>query len=677
MNNTLQRWCIIFTLLVMYSSGAWAQLTYTSIAGGDWNTGSTWDQGSAPGASDNVIIAAGHTVTLAAPVTIGGTATVAGTLQVNTGGSVALSGGTLTIQNGGTYQHNINSGTIPAAVWNTGSTCLVTGSAAAAPNGTNQNFYHFVWNCPSQSTNLGLSWSGNTIGGNVTVLNTGGAANQLRFASASASMSIAGNVTVNGATAFLTTTGTSSLAITINIGGNLVVSAGSFSLSNSSSSTALVNVTGNVTVASGATLAKSNSGNGSKLVFKGTGAHTLSHAGINGSGLNFEIADGGTVTLGAPLAVNGILTLTNGIINSSATNTLIVTTLSGGGASSYVNGPLTLKSAASVTLQALTFHIGSGASYVPVVLNVTQTAGTTTSFTATALASAPPANALAGTTDKVSHTRCFTVAGSNVASATVQFPYSAADAVTDNASLRIVQGPAAGGGTWLDIGGTGSLPTTGTITSNVITDLSTNTAFTFANASGGTNALPVELTGLTGSMNGRSVLLKWKTATEVNNRGFDVERKPASSSVWETIGFVAGAGTTNSAREYLYADRAMAPAVYAYRLKQIDNDGAFTYSAETRVDAGTAAADFQLLKNYPNPFNPSTTIAFSVPADGMATLKVYNLLGQEVATIFSGMAKAGHFIPAVFNAGGLASGVYVTRLDYNGTSLMQKMLLTK
>jgi hypothetical protein len=86
---------------------------------------------------------------------------------------------------------------------------------------------------------------------------------------------------------------------------------------------------------------------------------------------------------------------------------------------------------------------------------------------------------------------------------------------------------------------------------------------------------------------------------------------------------------------------------------------------------------FVLHQNYPNPFNPTTTIQFSVPQDGYASLKAYNMLGQEVATLFSGIAKAGHYIPATFNASRLASGIYFARLQYNGKSLEQRMLMTK
>jgi pectate lyase len=192
-----------------------------------------------------------------------------------------------------------------------------------------------------------------------------------------------------------------------------------------------------------------------------------------------------------------------------------------------------------------------------------------------------------------------------------------------------------------------------------------------------TGVLPVEMTSFTAILQGTSAILKWTTATEVNNSGFEIQRRAEGSSAWAKVGFVTGAGTSNSPKEYTYQDANLAPGVYVYRIKQIDNDGTFKYSASTQVDAGVAPNKFELLSNYPNPFNPSTEIRFSLPEDGFASLKVYNMLGQEVATLFSGIAKAGHYIPVTFDGSRFASGVYFSRLQYNGKSLVQRMLMTK
>jgi hypothetical protein len=196
---------------------------------------------------------------------------------------------------------------------------------------------------------------------------------------------------------------------------------------------------------------------------------------------------------------------------------------------------------------------------------------------------------------------------------------------------------------------------------------------------GNSGALPVELTSFTAVLQGTSALLKWTTATETHNSGFQIERNVEGSTIWEKVVFVEGAGTSSSPKTYSYEDKNLVPGAYAYRMKQVDNDGTSTiYNpyALPKVDAGVSNT-FTLGSNYPNPFNPTTNIQFSVPQDGYASLKVYNTLGQEVATLFSGMVKTGHYIPATFDASRFASGIYFARLQYNGKCLVQRMLLTK
>ena len=83
---------------------------------------------------------------------------------------------------------------------------------------------------------------------------------------------------------------------------------------------------------------------------------------------------------------------------------------------------------------------------------------------------------------------------------------------------------------------------------------------------------------------------------------------------------------------------------------------------------------FALEQNYPNPFNPSTKINYSVPNSGFVTLKVYNTLGQEVATLFSGQLQTGKYT-ATFDGSKLASGVYIYTLNAGGNSISKKLVL--
>ena len=190
--------------------------------------------------------------------------------------------------------------------------------------------------------------------------------------------------------------------------------------------------------------------------------------------------------------------------------------------------------------------------------------------------------------------------------------------------------------------------------------------------------LPVELTSFAASAFGNSVKLRWSTATELNNKGFAVQRK--IDSQYMEIGFVDGNGTTTDAHEYVFVDNGLESGKYLYRLKQFDYDGTFEFSNEVEVEI-TTPANFSLEQNYPNPFNPSTRINFSLAVESKVSLKLYNLLGQEVAALInSELAEGQHSF--VLNAGNLSSGVYMYQLRANGTdgsvySSSKKMILSK
>ena len=194
--------------------------------------------------------------------------------------------------------------------------------------------------------------------------------------------------------------------------------------------------------------------------------------------------------------------------------------------------------------------------------------------------------------------------------------------------------------------------------------------------------VPVELASLSASANGSIVVLKWTTATELNNKGFEIQRKVLSpqSAVgnfdFESVGFVQGIGTSTHAKEYSYVDAISKYGKYLYRLKQIDFDGKVTYSEEVSVEAGSKPENFVLEQNYPNPFNPTTFIKFSLPQASKINLSVYNSLGELVNVLAFGEYEAGVY-ERVFDASGLASGIYIYILRTDNVVLKQKMVLAK
>jgi hypothetical protein len=187
--------------------------------------------------------------------------------------------------------------------------------------------------------------------------------------------------------------------------------------------------------------------------------------------------------------------------------------------------------------------------------------------------------------------------------------------------------------------------------------------------------VPVELTSFAASVtNLGQVMLNWETATEINNQGFEIERRTETSE-YRTVGFVEGFGTTTEQRSYSYLDQTAEQGVNYYRLKQVDFDGSFEYSDEIEVDV-TGPLTFNLDQNYPNPFNPSTNINFSIPESGNVRLAVYNLVGEEVAILVDGFRPAG-FYEATFNASNLPSGVYLYKLQSANSVQTKKMMLLK
>jgi Concanavalin A-like lectin/glucanases superfamily/Secretion system C-terminal sorting domain len=260
------------------------------------------------------------------------------------------------------------------------------------------------------------------------------------------------------------------------------------------------------------------------------------------------------------------------------------------------------------------------------------------------------------------------VFGTGTPTYTVTYSYDGHPGITDETALKLVYRSNISDLSWTDVVA---------LLDNTVNTLTktgqTGTEYTLATFNA--DPLPVELAFFTATLNGNDVELRWRTETEVNNYGFDVERS-TDKLKWEQLVFVEGHGNSNSSKEYNYIDSDIGESgKYYYRLKQIDNDGTFEFSEPVTVDVGIPD-DYSLSQNYPNPFNPETRIDFALPEKQLISLKIFNILGELVKEIINEEREAGKYT-IKFQSYGLSSGIYIYRLESPRFTAVKKMILLR
>ncbi len=681
---------LLFSIFVLVCQSVWSQTSgdFRSVKSGNWNDSDTWERykgskwvssGSIPTDvnANNIIIQNGHTVTVsdnrtADQITIdaGGQATVSPgitwTIADGTGIDLIISGALINsgvivyesnntnayVVNGATYIHSYNGGTIPTVTWEANSTCLITGITSTLPTGMNQTFGHLTWDCPEQTTSDPLT-SLFTVNGNFTINSTG--ESQLKLAEGTTN--IAKNYSQTGGSIRLAG-GTSA---SLNVGGNFSLSDGTFLMSDGAA-TGTLNVAGNFSH-TGGTITETSTGNGS-IVFNGTKNQDFTGGGTVSNTIYFTINNPAGITLLSSVTFPSALTITNGNITTGS-------------------NALTLGSAASLIGEA------AGKYIIGNVVN-TQTLGTNSSnFSGLGIS-------LDAGTDDIGTVTVTRVSGSNGA-----VTFDGKTGINRNWTITSDNPPTNGrilslswvsdddnnkdltsaqiwkstdvGSSWFKVGSQQDASGTRTVSTSV-------NSFSIFTVSDGANPLPVELSSFSASVIGAAIKLSWRTETEVNNYGFEILRQGHTSTAlsvtdWEKIGFVEGYGNSNSPKDYSFTDARVLSGTYSYRLKQIDIDGQFEYSKTIEVNLG-APNKYELAQNFPNPFNPNTSIKFTLPETGTVKLTVYNMLGQEIATLVNGVKEAGtHIIN--FDAEGLNSGIYMYRIESNGFNEVRKMTLIK
>ena len=556
--------------------------------------------------------------------------------------------GTMSFIADAVYVHARDGGTIPTATWNTGSTCLVTGATGNAPGNANQDFYDFTWNCPNQTANLNVAWSGNTIGGNLKVVNS--ASSHFRLTNSTdylAPVTIAGDAVVESGT--LTATGSSSAATyTVNVLGNVIATGGTLAPSRGSGGNATWNIHGNFSVTN-AELRTSNSA--SRFVLTGSAPQSVTLSNVTfTSAVNMDVDTGATAYMGrSTFAGAGTFEVRSG-------------------ARVFSGHPVGLDS----NLMAATVLLSSEADYGYNGAEA-QVTGALLPDTVNRLI--------------VDNSAGVTLGGN----------------VMVNDSLELVDGT-------LSIGNS-SIVATGVIggspSAYVLTDGSGVLSIPFVGAPGTrfpvgtpTSYAPVSITN-GGTVDGFAVSVADDAGTT----------KPRVNLKWDIAEATAGGSNAQlqfrwmaSAENAAFAaDRAANAMIY--NLTDTTEAGSGAYVPEfggepyalartgfttlgpfavgnfaggsTDVDdAEGLPTVFAIGQNYPNPFNPSTLIKYDIPATAHVTIRIYDVLGRVVTDLVNETQTPG-FYRVKWNASGFASGVYYYRISAGDFTAVKKMMLVR
>ena len=452
---------------------------------------------------------------------------------------------------------------------------------------------------------------------------------------------------------------------TLNCGTFRIAGSGSFTLSSnatlqigSSSGITTTGLVGNIQVSGSRTFNQD-----ANYIYNGSSAQVTGN-GLPTSVKYLTINNTAGVTLSGNTSISGTLNIISGNLATNSNTLSLGTSLTNLGNQNTTSGSVVgnykrwISNSASVV-----FPVGTTPSkYTPLTLDNVIGSGT---FTVNAVAGKHP---MATGTNVLQMYWVLTNGG--ITSADLTFTYLDSDVVGDESQYVIGKYD----GSW-------AFP------SPIILNTITNTARingvnSFSDWTlGEQGALPVELSSFSASVIGSSVKLNWRTETEVNNYGFDIERAKVNPNSeirnpqFSKIGFIQGNGNSNSPKDYLFIDENVNDGKFSYRLKQIDTDGSFEYSKTIEIDLGSTE-EFELNQNYPNPFNPVTTISFSLPESGNVRLTVYNLLGEQIADLINEVKEAGvHTIN--FNASNLNSGIYIYKIIVGNFVQSRKMTLIK
>jgi len=188
--------------------------------------------------------------------------------------------------------------------------------------------------------------------------------------------------------------------------------------------------------------------------------------------------------------------------------------------------------------------------------------------------------------------------------------------------------------------------------------------------------LPVELAAFTASLDGTTAVLEWKTSSETNNVGFEVQHQGPDASGYTRLGFVDGAGSTSEPQSYRFRAEALLPGPHQFRLRQVDTDGTSSLSEPVTVEV-RAEQTLALRATGPNPVRQATQLTFTVKQSGPVEMVLYNILGQRVKRLYDREATTGKRYSVDVVAGDLSSGTYFARLRAPSGTKTQRIVVVR
>ena len=626
--------------------------TWTGTTNNNWSVGTNWDLGSAPGNGDVVSIPTGSTVIYDASV------------SASNYSSVTLTGSATLSLDGAIFDFNGTSFTL-------GSTGTLTFNGATINNYNGANTTY-----PSGST---VQYNTGTVQadayGNLVVNNSGSV-------SSSGTITVAGNFTKSGAGTY-TATGAVSVTGTTTLTAGTIDPSGGF--------TASGNIVGN----GGQFSASSGT-----VTLNGASQQSISGStGITFNNLTLNNSNGLSITTGP--TVEGVLTLSAGLITTGSTNASNLTigsagSISGASSTRYISGRLA--KVYPTGAPSFTYPTGKGGEYLPLTLNF---ASLTSGYTRVVEQINSDANGKdpdvdSGSLSKVSTVRYWEVSrvgtgGGISGGIQMTLSYNANDGVDVSATkLDVAQlstdvnGAAAAIGVWQSLGGDGTGLTSGTILSGVFTSGGDFYTLGDAAGAGADNSLPVELSAFEATPDFDKVDLNWTTSSELKNLGFNIYRKGSENTDWVAVNeeIIPGKGTYSAESNYSYTDKnVVAGHTYSYKLESVSYDGAVTVEQIIKIDV-PVPQEYALFKNYPNPFNPTTHIKFQVPEYSTVTIVIYDISGREVKTLINKTGYDAGKYEVTWNAtdnfeNKVASGMYFYRFSAGAFNKMGRMILLK